>query len=75
MTARTKGSDLVLTLLFAVIAGAALGAAAGMAQNMFGWRSGFLVPALAGAVGASSIMFYRARVRRREQSAAVAPQP
>ena len=74
MASKAKGSDLVLTILFAIIAGALLGAAAGMAQNLFGWRSGFLVPALAGAVGASSLMFYRARVRRREQASLTAPQ-
>lgn len=68
MAANGKTTDIVLTLLVAVLAGATLGAAAGLAQNVFGWRTGFIVPALAGVIGAGAAMFYRARQRQRAAS-------
>ena len=73
MTSTGRGSDIVLTFVFAIIAGAVLGAAAGMIQNATGWRTGFLVPMAAGIVGASAAMFYRSRRRRREQASQPAP--
>lgn len=65
MTSSAKTSDIVLTILIAVIAGGLVGAAAGLAQNMFGWRSGGVVPGVAGVIGAGAAMFYRSRQRQR----------
>jgi hypothetical protein len=61
----TRGSDLALTILVAALAGAALGAIGGLAQNWFGWRTGYLVPVLSAIAGAAAAMAYRARQRPR----------